>query len=119
MLPSGEQVAGGRAACAPIHLTRHFSTSDFNASLPSPTPSPLRLQVVMQLAAALRAAGHFTVVALTNPFEFEGASKAEAAAGLVAALRASAHLVAVMEQEVLMQVGGVSALYPCLMFFLQ
>lgn len=63
------------------------------------------LQVLMQLVAALRAAGHFTVVALTQPFEFEGAAKAEQASKLVAALRASAHLVAVMEQDVLMQVG--------------
>ena len=62
------------------------------------------MQVVIQLVTALRAAGHFTVVALTNPFGFEGAAKAEQAAGLVAALRSSAHLVAVMEQEVLMQV---------------
>ncbi|GAB4813227.1 hypothetical protein N2152v2_000273 [Parachlorella kessleri] len=67
-------------------------------------------QVVIQLVTALRAAGHFTVVALTNPFGFEGAAKAEQAAGLVAALRSSAHLVAVTEQEVLMQAFGDSQL---------
>ena len=60
--------------------------------------------MVLQLAAALRAAGHFTVVALTHPFEFEGGAKAEAAASLAAALRPSAHLVALMEQDRLMQV---------------
>lgn len=67
--------------------------------------APRGAQVVMQLVAALRAAGHFTVVALTQPFEFEGGAKAEQAARLVAALRSSAHLVALMEQDVLMQVG--------------
>ena len=61
--------------------------------------------MVLQLAAALRAAGHFTVAALTAPFGFEGPARAEAAGALAGALHASAHLVAVTEQEVLMQVG--------------
>lgn len=63
---------------------------------------------VLQLVGALRAAGHFTVAAVTRPFEFEGPAKAEQAARLVAALEETAHLVAVVEQNVLMQAFGSS-----------
>jgi hypothetical protein len=61
---------------------------------------------VLQAVAALRAAGHFTVAALTQPFGFEGAAKRGQAAELVAALRGVAHVVALMEQDVLMQAFG-------------
>lgn len=63
---------------------------------------------VLQIVAALRAAGHFTVAAVTQPFAFEGQAKQEQAAELVAALRQTAHMVAVMEQDVLMQAFGES-----------
>jgi hypothetical protein len=66
--------------------------------------------LVLQLVDALRAAGHFTVAAVTQPFEFEGAAKAEAARARVAALESRAHLVAVTEQEVLMAAFGGSRL---------
>ncbi|PSC70531.1 nudC domain-containing 2 [Micractinium conductrix] len=61
---------------------------------------------VLQVVQALRAAGHFTVAAVTRPFGFEGAAKQEQADDLVAALRQSAHMVAVMEQDVLLQAFG-------------
>ncbi|PRW61363.1 domain-containing 2 [Chlorella sorokiniana] len=63
---------------------------------------------VLQIVAALRAAGHFTVAAVTQPFAFEGQAKQEQAGELVAALRQTAHMVAVMEQDVLMQAFGES-----------
>jgi hypothetical protein len=66
--------------------------------------------LVLQLVSALRAAGHFTVAAVTAPFGFEGAAKAEQARALVHALEEKAHLVAVMEQEVLLQAFGDSQL---------
>ena len=66
--------------------------------------------LVLQLVTALRAAGHFTVAAVTAPFEFEGGGKAEQARSLVAALEEKTHLVAVMEQEVLLQAFGDSQL---------
>lgn len=62
--------------------------------------------LLLQLVSALRAAGHFTVAAVTAPFKFEGAAKAEQARAVVAALEERAHLVAVMEQEVLLQAFG-------------
>lgn len=55
------------------------------------------LQLV-HLVRSLRAAGHFTAVAVTKPFEFEGQRKLEAAERLVAALEEAAHLVVVVEQ---------------------
>jgi hypothetical protein len=67
-------------------------------------------QLLLQLSSALRSAGHFTVAALTAPFEFEGHAKAEQAALTVAALDETAHLVAVMEQNVLLQAFGESQL---------
>lgn len=45
-----------------------------------------------RLARELRAAGHFTVAALTRPFAFEGARKLEAADKLIAELEQIAHL---------------------------
>jgi len=66
--------------------------------------------LVLQLVSALRAAGHFTVAAVTAPFGFEGAAKAEQARALVHALEEKAHLVAVTEQEVLLQAFGDSQL---------
>jgi hypothetical protein len=66
--------------------------------------------LVLQLVSALRAAGHFTVAAVTAPFGFEGGAKAEQARALVHALEEKAHLVAVMEQEVLLQAFGDSQL---------
>jgi hypothetical protein len=66
--------------------------------------------LVLQLVSALRAAGHFTVAAVTAPFGFEGSAKAEQARALVHALEEKAHLVAVMEQEVLLQAFGDSQL---------
>jgi len=53
---------------------------------------------LVHLVRALRAGGHFTAVAVTRPFAFEGGRKAEAAGRLVAALQDAAHLVAVIDQ---------------------
>ena len=66
--------------------------------------------LLLQLVSALRAAGHFTVAAVTAPFNFEGNAKAEQARAVVNALEERAHLVAVMEQEVLLQAFGESQL---------
>ena len=52
----------------------------------------------MELVARLRAAGHFTIVAMTRPFEFEGMRRLQAADALVGRLEDAAHLVAVIEQ---------------------
>ncbi len=60
-------------------------------------PAALRAQLV-HLVRALRAGGLFTAVALTQPFAFEGARKAQAARRLVGALEGAAHLVAVIDQ---------------------
>ena len=46
----------------------------------------------------LRAGGHFTAVAVTRPFAFEGGRKAGVADRLVASLQDTAHLVAVIDQ---------------------
>ena len=45
-------------------------------------------------------AGHFTVVAVTRPFEFEGRAKVAAAGELLDALQGEAHMTVVVEQEV-------------------
>lgn len=66
--------------------------------------------LLTQLTAALRSAGHFTVVALAAPFGFEGTVKVAQARGLMQALQQQAHLVVVMEQDVLLQVFGESQL---------
>lgn len=47
---------------------------------------------------SLARTGHFTVVAVTRPLEFEGRVKVEAADRLIAALEETAHLVVVIEQ---------------------
>ncbi len=60
-------------------------------------PAALLAQLV-HLVRALRAGGLFTAVALTQPFAFEGARKAQAARRLVGALEGAAHLVAVIDQ---------------------
>lgn len=65
---------------------------------------------LVHLVRSLRAAGHFTAVAVTKPFEFEGQRKLEAAERLVAALEEAAHLVVVVEQDVLCKVAGASAM---------
>ncbi len=53
---------------------------------------------VLRLVYELKQAGHFTAVALTRPFEFEGRRKAEAAETLISALEEAAHFVTVIEQ---------------------
>lgn len=53
---------------------------------------------MLQLVGELRAAGIFTVVAITRPFNFEGPRKIELADRLTASLKQCAHLVAVIEQ---------------------
>ncbi len=58
----------------------------------------LHAMQVLQVVGELRAAGIFTVAAVTRPFTFEGPRKLEAADRLVASLRQCAHLVAVIEQ---------------------
>jgi len=61
---------------------------------------------LLELVSSLKAGGHFTVAAITRPFGFEGPVKMGQADTLVGALDKSAHLVAVMEQEVLLQAFG-------------
>lgn len=61
---------------------------------------------VLQIVQALRAAGHFIVAAVTRPFSFEGATKQAEADELIAVLQQAAHLVAVVEPDVLMQAFG-------------
>jgi hypothetical protein len=53
---------------------------------------------LLQLVRGLRGAGIFTAVALTRPFGFEGPRRAEAADALTGQLRATAHLVTLIEQ---------------------
>lgn len=55
------------------------------------------LQIV-QLVRALRAAGHFTAVAITRPFGFEGNRRVQAAENLIGVLEEAAHLVVVVDQ---------------------
>ncbi len=57
-----------------------------------------RAKQVLQLVGELRAAGIFTVAAVTRPFNFEGPRKIEAADRLIGSLKPCAHLVAVIEQ---------------------
>ncbi|KAK9810099.1 hypothetical protein WJX72_004870 [[Myrmecia] bisecta] len=65
---------------------------------------------VVQLVRSLRAAGHFTAVAVTRPFEFEGSRKVDAADRLISLLEEAAHLVVVIEQDVLSKVTGGAAM---------
>ncbi|KAK9865083.1 hypothetical protein WJX84_002741 [Apatococcus fuscideae] len=73
-------------------------------SIPGGAPTVLRL------VYELKQAGHFTAVALTRPFEFEGRRRAEAAETLISALEEAAHFVTVIEQDVLAKVGGGAAM---------
>lgn len=66
--------------------------------------------LLCQLVRSLRGAGHFTVAAVTSPFAFEGGAKRDQAKALVDQLEELAHLVAVTEQEVLLQAFGDSQL---------
>jgi cell division protein FtsZ len=61
---------------------------------------------VLQAAVALRGAGHTLVAALTQPFGFEGSLKRRQADELAAALRGVAHVVALTEQDALLQAAG-------------
>ena len=65
---------------------------------------------LLRVVSALRKAGYFTVAAVTAPFEFEGSTKAKQAIETIHKLEDAAHLVAVMEQNVLMQAFGDSQL---------
>ena len=58
---------------------------------------------LLQLTHALRAAGHFTVAVLVSPFGFEGSSRREQSRSLVSTLKQMAHVVAVLDQDVLLQ----------------
>ena len=53
---------------------------------------------LLHLAGRMRAAGLFTVVALTKPFAFEGPRKMEAASFLISQLAEASHFIAVVEQ---------------------
>lgn len=53
---------------------------------------------LLHLAGRLRAAGLFTIVAVTKPFAFEGPRKMEAATFLISQLAEATHLIAVVEQ---------------------
>jgi cell division GTPase FtsZ len=60
-------------------------------------------EALLQLTHALRAAGHFTVAVLVSPFGFEGSSRREQSKSLVSTLKQMAHVVAVLDQDVLLQ----------------
>lgn len=58
---------------------------------------------LLQLTHSFRAAGHFTVVAIVSPFDFEGSLKKNQSKQLVADVSSLAHLVVVLDQDVLLQ----------------
>lgn len=58
---------------------------------------------LLQLVHSFRAAGHFTVVAIVSPFDFEGSLKKNQSKQLVADVSSLAHLVVVLDQDVLLQ----------------
>lgn len=58
---------------------------------------------LLQLTHSFRAAGHFTVAAIVSPFAFEGELKKKQSKQLVADLAALAHVVVVLDQDVLLQ----------------
>lgn len=60
-------------------------------------------ETLLQMTHALRSAGHFTVVAVVSPFDFEGANKKKQSNELVGSLRQLAHVVAVLDQDVLLK----------------
>lgn len=66
--------------------------------------------LLLSLVKSLRDTGHFTAVSVTRPFEFEGQRKVQAADRMIAALEGAAHLVVVVEQDVLSKAVGGSAM---------
>lgn len=58
---------------------------------------------LLQLTHSFRAAGHFTVAAIVSPFAFEGEMRKKQSKQLVADLAALAHVVVVLDQDVLLQ----------------
>lgn len=58
---------------------------------------------LLQLTHSFRAAGHFTVAAVIAPFDFEGSLKKKQSRQLVNDLCSLAHLVVVLDQDVLLQ----------------
>jgi len=58
---------------------------------------------LLQLTHSFRANGHFTVAAIVSPFAFEGAQKKAESKQLVADLASLAHVVVVLDQDVLLQ----------------
>jgi hypothetical protein len=58
---------------------------------------------LLQLTHSFRAAGHFTVAAVVSPFDFEGPLKKNQSKQLVAELSKLAHVVVVLEQDVLLK----------------
>ncbi len=58
---------------------------------------------LLQLTHSFRAAGHFTVAAIVSPFAFEGELKKKQSKQLVADLGTLAHVVVVLDQDVLLQ----------------
>jgi hypothetical protein len=58
---------------------------------------------LLQLTHSFRAAGHFTVAAIVSPFAFEGEQKKMQSKQLVADLATLAHVVVVLDQDVLLQ----------------
>ena len=82
------------------------SDMDISFSAANTYFSTAEQMTLRQIVQALRGAGHFTVAAVTLPFGFEGAAKRQQAAELIAALQDAAHVVAVMQQDVLLQAFG-------------
>ena len=74
------------------HIASHSICCYLSSAYGTLLTWPPGLQVG-SLARELRAAGHFTVAALTRPFGFEGARKLAAADSLIAELEQIAHLV--------------------------
>lgn len=58
---------------------------------------------LLQMTQSFRAAGHFTVAAVVSPFDFEGSLKKKQSEELVAELSALAHVVVVLDQDVLLR----------------
>lgn len=58
---------------------------------------------LLQLTHSFRSAGHFTVAAIVSPFAFEGEVKKKQSKQLVADLASLAHVVVVLDQDVLLQ----------------
>ena len=58
---------------------------------------------LLQITHSFRANGHFTVAAIVSPFAFEGEQKKAQSKQLVADLASLAHVVVVLDQDVLLQ----------------